>query len=52
MSCKFNSFEGECQLWDEETPDEMNGCKGDGYCVCEEDPDPSVMCEDYESDEE
>ena len=47
MSCKFQSWEdGKCEIFDAEI--EMNGCDEDGICICSDDPDPSVMCEDWD----
>lgn len=37
---------GKCQLWDESV--EMNGCSNDGYCNCEDDPNPWDSCESFE----
>ena len=50
MGCIYeeNFGEGKCSMWDEDI--EMNGCDEDGVCICSDDPDPSVMCEMYESD--
>ena len=53
MGCIYedNGFDegcGSCSLWEEEI--EMNGCDKKGICVCSDDPDPSFMCEYYESD--
>ena len=46
MSCVYSGFHGECQLWEE--GEQRPGCSDDGYCICEEDPDPGITCEDYE----
>lgn len=48
MGCLQNSFEGRCNMFD---PDiEMPGCSEEGYCICDTDPDPSILCEQYQSD--
>jgi len=47
MSCAFSDFEGLCELFNPNI--EQNGCDENGNCICEEDPDPSIMCEDYQS---
>lgn len=46
MACRFCDFQGYCTLWNEEV--EMNGCSEEGYCICEDDEDPSFTCEEYE----
>ncbi len=48
MGCLQNSYEGTCHMFDPGM--EMNGCDENGVCVCDCDPDPSVMCESYQSD--
>ena len=50
MSCKYSDFEGKCTLWDADDTFEhiANSCDEKGYCSVEDDPDPSVSCEDYE----
>lgn len=53
MSCMYISNNlginaGKCTLWDDSI--ERPGCDSKGYCVCEDDEDPSIVCEDYESD--
>ena len=52
MGCKFSDFEGKCQNFDEDNPIETPGCDDEGNCICEEDPDPSISCETYESEDE
>jgi hypothetical protein len=47
MGCIYSNVDGECQMHDEGI--ENPGCEG-GFCICEEDPDPSYLCEMYESD--
>ena len=47
MSCMYCDINGKCEMFDESI--ERNGVDESGYCVCEDDPDPSVTCEDYES---
>ena len=51
MGCIYNDFNGHCQMWDEESKDDMQGCDEEGDCICEEDPDPSYLCEMYESND-
>ncbi len=45
MGCIYSDFHGQCQNYHED--DEGTW---DGYCIWEDDPDPSVGCEWYESD--
>jgi len=47
MACSYCSFHGECQIWEEDFP--TTGATSDGYCVVEDDPDPSASCEHYDS---
>ncbi len=49
MSCRYNDFEGTCTLWEDDV--EMPGCNTAGICTCDDDEDPSVMCESYENAE-
>ena len=48
MGCIYSNFNGHCQNWCEEI--EMPGCDNEGYCVCEDNPDPNFLCEHYESE--
>ena len=51
MSCLYKSNwadSGKCELWDDTI--EMPGCDNEGNCICDNDPDPSYLCGDYESD--
>lgn len=48
MGCIYENFDGECTLWDDSV--ESLGCDEKGYCICSDDPDPSIMCGNYESD--
>jgi len=52
MGCIYEDGDGECQFFDENNVDNSpNGCdKKDGGCMVSDDPDPSVGCEQYESD--
>ena len=45
MGCIYHDFKGKCTL-----SDEMDNGSENGYCVCDDDPDPSYSCGDYESD--
>ena len=48
MSCVYLEFESsKCELWDKSL--EMPGCNSEGICICSDDEDPSVLCEDYDS---
>jgi len=47
MTCK-HSVHGMCATWDPAS--EMNGVDGAGVCTCEDDPDPSVTCCEYEEE--
>jgi len=50
MGCVYSDFEGRCNIFEKgEVNSPMDG-KGDGICVYEDDPDPSISCETYESD--
>jgi len=48
MGCIYSNLDGECGLWDENIG--KPGCDEEGFCTCEEDPDPNVLCDSYESD--
>ena len=53
MGCLYSSNSmdedaGSCTMWDDTI--EMNGCDDEGFCVCSDDPDPSYLCDTYESD--
>lgn len=52
MGCIYNTFDGICQLWDEDNIEQSPpGCdKKDGACWCDEDPHPHNSCDSYESD--
>ena len=53
MGCIYNEFgTGKCQLFDEDEGIERAGCDDEGFCICDDDPDPSYLCEDYKSDSE
>ena len=50
MSCLYSDQEGQCTLYSSSTSSthlEL-GCDLDGYCICEDDPDPEYTCEHYE----
>ena len=47
----YSSFEGRCQLFDPEgVYEDLLGVdeEGEGYCVCEDDLEPSNSCESYD----
>lgn len=46
MSCKFQDFNGKCQLFDGLI--EIPGVDEEGNCICSDDEDPSYLCEEYE----
>ncbi len=57
MACIYADREGSCMMADRDDDDNLiassnlpGGCSDDGFCVCEDDPDPSITCESYESD--
>lgn len=45
MTCKFSDINGYCELFDDSF--ESFGCDSDGICICEDDEDPTILCEDY-----
>lgn len=53
MSCIYCDFHGKCQMWDEDSTNTFEnnavGWDSEGYCVVDDDPDPSISCEIYES---
>ncbi len=48
MACIYCDHSGYCTLFDPNF--ESPGVDEDGICICEEDEDPTILCEDYESD--
>ena len=57
MPCLYCNFDGTCQLFDEEWDYSFDkdglcidgyGFDIKGYCYCEDDPDPSYSCGNYE----
>ncbi len=58
MSCIYSDNEGHCTMWDENQDagstyeDCEMGWDGDGFCVCEDDPDPHYSCAQYEGHDE
>jgi len=46
MSCKFNNFQGICDLFGDGI--ERSGYDGEGICICDDDEEPLDSCEDYE----
>ena len=52
MGCKYCNYHGMCGMWDEDADEHIiKSCDDKGHCLVEEDEDPSISCEDYESDE-
>jgi hypothetical protein len=51
MSCRYSDFEGKCTTCDPGSCIEYPGIDEEGNCMCEDDPDPSEICEYYEDDE-
>ena len=50
--CKYLSFDGKCQLWDDtdiQFEHIVNSCDEYGYCLVDEDEYPLNTCEDYQS---
>ena len=47
MPCMFSNFDGVCDLFDPDIDDDLC-CDEDGYCLCEEDPNPEETCESYD----
>lgn len=47
MSCIYSDNEGVCYFFDESIEDGC--CNNEGYCLVEEDENPSESCENYES---
>jgi hypothetical protein len=52
MTCIYSDLDGKCGMWSEDIDDGLLGTNAEGYCVCEEDPDPLETCESYESGDE
>ena len=50
MGCQYSDSDGICSLYDPEI--ENIACDDKGHCICEDDPNPSYLCEEYKSDEE
>ena len=58
MGCIYSDREGICTLWDEECKgrnyenDEMGwSVDDDGTCAVEDDPDPTMNCSSFESND-
>lgn len=49
MSCIFSDIDGTCTLYDPEI--ENPGWDDNGYCICEDDPNPRELCEEYKPDD-
>ena len=51
--CKHMDYNGKCTLWDAEDimfEHVMEACDENGYCLVDDDEDPSMLCEDYEEE--
>jgi len=48
MGCKFSDVEGYCTIYSEDI--DNPGWDENGCCICEDDPDPQELCEEYEPD--
>jgi hypothetical protein len=48
MGCIYNDFNGVCSFYDEDSSLNPEGCDSEGYCLADEDEDPS-WCSDYQS---
>ncbi len=51
--CRHMDYNGKCTLWDGDEDEIMfehivNACDEEGYCLVDEDEDPTMICEDYE----
>ena len=52
MSCIYCDFDGICQICDQDSLVDNCGCIDEhGYCLVQDDEDPSLTCENYESNE-
>ncbi len=51
MGCRYSNFDGKCNVFDENIEDEL-GCDDDGFCICEDDEDPSELCSNYDSEDD
>ena len=50
MGCIYNNWNtGICDLFDENF--ENSGHDENGHCTCEDDDDPTIMCETYTNNE-
>lgn len=47
MACRYCSFDGKCQICDPDDGIEHQGIDENGFCVCEDDPDPEDTCDEY-----
>lgn len=45
MSCKFSNFDGVCEFFNDGIDRPVDN---EGYCTCEDDPNPEDSCEEYE----
>ena len=51
MGCRNSNFNCECELFDIDINDDL--CTNvEGYCLCEEDPDPNCSCSGFENEYE
>lgn len=52
MSCVYCDFDGICQICDPDSFIDYGGCIDEhGCCLLQDDEDPSLTCENYESNE-
>lgn len=49
MGCIYSDINGKCDLYHSASMEEDLGVDNNGYCICEDDPDPSISCNNYES---
>lgn len=45
IGCKFSDFHGICEFYGDGI--ERECCDSNGACICEDDPNPEDLCEDY-----
>jgi len=52
MTCIYSDLDGKCGMWINDSDGDLLGTDSEGYCVCEEDPDPLETCDSYESNDD
>jgi len=51
MGCIYSDLrDGKCQMWEGDSSLDPEGCDEEGFCIAEDDPDPS-WCQSFESNE-